>query len=540
MLDNSKKELEITKERNTSILLNKEKQIPKYSVSLLRNGKDNKNITQQSKQYKVLDFSAFVIFLTGIKKFLFGVTLKESKYIENNEKEISKQIKTPIRFGLLAFVIVFGFFVVWSIFAPLDSASIAEGYVIVSDYRKEIFHEGGSIVEKILVKDGDKVVKKQPLIVLNRYKAKAQLDNDLWQLRYAIVTDQRLSQSLETVFYYQINKRDKIRDVNVQFHSKYLKNDNERVIKLIEAQRSSLKSFNSYIKNSIKSFSTQIDQVYYDIESLNQRIKSYKENAYILHKEYQRKKHLYNQKLETVERLSLAKLELQKYRGQILEDEARISSYKYKITEINTKKANFLDEQNVRLLEEYKKNHTELLRLEAAYISSQNVYNRTTIVAPNSGIITSLNVHTTGSILHQDGRPILQIIPQDVNLVIEAYIPSQEIDSVNIGNEAKIQLNAYKARIVPRIKGTILYISADKLDQQGSGMIIPGQQKLTPVGFYKVKIAITSEELKKINANIKLYPGMPVTVFLIKGTRSFAEYLYSPIRDSFHRAFKEP
>ena len=147
-------------------------------------------------------------------------------------------------------------------------------------------------------------------------------------------------------------------------------------------------------------------------------------------------------------------------------------------------------------------------------------------MAPNSGIITGLNVHTAGSILRQDGRPVLEIIPQDDNLVIEAYIPSQEIDSINVGSEAKIQLNAYKARLVPRIVGKVFYISADKYDQQSGGMIAPGQYKLTPVGYYKTKIAITSEELAKVNTDIKLYPGMPVTVFLVKGTRSFAQYLY--------------
>ena len=254
MLGNKKKGLKLIQNHGMNTFSSKKNKISDHDLSLSKKDKYGVKPAQHFKKYKLLNFNALKGLLVGIKSFLFGVTLEESKYIENNKKEISKQIKTPIKFGLIVVIIAFSFFGIWSTFAPLDSASIAEGYIIVSDYRKEIFHEGGSIVEKILVKDGDKVVKKQPLIVLNRYKAKAQLDNDLWQLRYAIVSDQRLSQSLETIFYYQINKKDKISDVNVEFNSKYLKNDNERVLKLVEAQRSSLKSFNSYIKNSIKSF----------------------------------------------------------------------------------------------------------------------------------------------------------------------------------------------------------------------------------------------------------------------------------------------
>ena len=155
-------------------------------------------------------------------------------------------------------------------------------------------------------------------------------------------------------------------------------------------------------------------------------------------------------------------------------------------------------------------------------------------------MVTALSVHTIGSAIRQNDKPLLEIIPQDDNLVIEAFIPSNEIDSINIGSTAKIQLNAYKARLVPRIEGNVIYISADKFDKESPGMMGPGQPKLAPMGYYKAKIEVTPEELAKVNTDIKLYPGMPVTVFIVKGTRSFAEYLYSPIKDSFHKAFKEP
>ena len=149
-------------------------------------------------------------------------------------------------------------------------------------------------------------------------------------------------------------------------------------------------------------------------------------------------------------------------------------------------------------------------------------------------------MHTIGSAIRQNDKPLLEIIPQDDNLVIEAFIPSNEIDSISVGGIARIQLNAYKARLVPRIEGNVIYISADKFDKDSPGMMAPGQPKLAPVGFYKAKIEVTPEELAKVNTDINLYPGMPVTVFIVKGTRSFAEYLYSPIKDSFHKAFKEP
>ena len=497
------------------------------------------NLVEKYKNYKILDIKAFKHFLKEVKDFLFGITLEKSNYVEKNEKEISKQIKYPVKFGLLAVAITFGFFGVWSGLAPLDSASIAEGHVILSDHKKQIFHEEG-IIDQILVKDGEEVTKGQKLIVLSKYKSKAELDSILWQLRHTIVDEKRLSQNLQIISYYLNGNQNEIKNMRVNFDSKYLNTKDEKVLKLIEAQKNSFESYKSFIENSIKTFTTQVDQEHSDMNTLQERINSYKENIITLEKEYSRKKKLHEKQLETSDRLSQVKLQLQEYKGKELEEQSRLAGTQHRNAGIEAKKAQFMEEQNVRLSDEYKKNHTELLKLEAQYISVKDAHERTTITAPNSGIVTALSVHTIGSVIRQNDKPLLEIIPQDDNLVIEAFIPSQEIDSIYIGSAAKIQLNAYKARLVPRIEGNIIYISADKFDKESPGMVAPGQPKLAPVGYYKAKIEVTPEELAKVNTDIKLYPGMPVTVYIVKGTRSFAEYLYSPIKDSFHRAFKEP
>jgi HlyD family type I secretion membrane fusion protein len=497
------------------------------------------NLVEKYKNYKILDFKAFRHFLKEVKDFLFGITLEKSNYVEKNEKEISKQIKYPIKFGLLAVAITFGFFGVWSGLAPLDSASIAEGHVVLSDYRKQIFHEGG-IIDQILIKDGDVVTKDQKLIVLSKYKSRAELDSILWQLRHTIVDEKRLSQNLQIISYYLNGNQDEIKNMQVHFDNKYLDTKDEKVLKLIEAQKNSFESYKSFIENSIRTFTTQVDQEHSDMNTVQERINSYKENIATLEKEYDRRKKLHEKQLETSDRLSQVKLQLQEYRGKELEEQSRLAGTQHRIAGIEAKKAQFMEDQNVKLSDEYKKNHTELLKLEAQYISAKDSHERNTITAPNAGVITALNVHTIGSVIRQNDKPLLEIIPQDDNLVIEAFIPSNEIDSINIGSTARIQLNAYKARLVPRIEGNVIYISADKFDKESPGMMAPGQPKLAPVGFYKAKIEVTPEELAKVNTDINLYPGMPVTVFIVKGTRSFAEYLYSPIKDSFHRAFKEP
>ena len=123
----------------------------------------------------------------------------------------------------------------------------------------------------------------------------------------------------------------------------------------------------------------------------------------------------------------------------------------------------------------------------------------------------------------------MEIVPQDEDLIVEAFAPTNDIHSLHAGMSAKIQLNPYKQRLVPRISGEVTYVSADKMMNPN----VPGQE------FFHVKVKIDKDMLKKLNSEVHLYPGMPVTVFMIRGTSTFLQYFLSPIVDSFHKAFKE-
>jgi len=100
--------------------------------------------------------------------------------------------KKPLYFGLVIIVLFFGVFLSWSFLAPIDSASIAEGYVVLDFNRKTIQHLEGGIVDKILVQEGEPVVTGQPLVILSGISAKSQ--NELLRKQYwtAIAQKERL------------------------------------------------------------------------------------------------------------------------------------------------------------------------------------------------------------------------------------------------------------------------------------------------------------------------------------------------------------
>ena len=93
---------------------------------------------------------------------------------------------------------------------------------------------------------------------------------------------------------------------------------------------------------------------------------------------------------------------------------------------------------------------------------------------------------------------------------------------------AKVQLTAFKAKKVPKLNGEVLSVSADIL-----------LDEITAEQYFLARIKIDQTELSELKSNISLYPGMPAQIFIIVGSRSLFDYLFSPITEAAYKAFRE-
>ena len=125
------------------------------------------------------------------------------------------------------------------------------------------------------------------------------------------------------------------------------------------------------------------------------------------------------------------------------------------------------------------------------------------------------------------GSPIMDIVPQNEELIIQTRVLPQDIDVVYPGLVAKVRLSAFKAKTVPQLTGTVLMVSPDRFIDEVTGQ-----------PFYLARIKLFDDELSQLS-HISLYPGMPADVFIITGVRTFLHYLMAPVTDTLQRAFKE-
>jgi HlyD family type I secretion membrane fusion protein len=452
-------------------------------------------------------------FLLDLKAFLFATSLEKSRYFVEVKKDLTKGVSKPIRFAKGTVLITLIFFGVWGGLAPLDSAIMAGGSIVLENNRQIIQHDSG-IIKEILVKDGDIVQEGQPLIELVATQASATLNIILTQLRNSVALERRL-----------IAEESNLSEID--FNSSYLDQSDPEVQRIIANQTQLFSLRQSILTGKLDAINKQIEQGEQKLRGERGQLKSLQSQLVNAQANARDAESLFKKEIVNKIYLSQVQNEAQRLEGVEAQLKATVAMTEQAILESNIHLMSTKNDFMNRLQEEYKQNHLLLLEAEQKYLAAQESLSRTIIKAPVAGVVSALYYHTKGNLINP-GIKIMEITPQDSDLVIDALVSPNEASSLRLGIPVKIQLNPYKQRLVPRVDGEVIYVSPNT--------IVNEQVRQE---FYLVKIKIDRAKIAKLTEDVRLYPGMPVTVFIIRGTRTFLQYLVSPILDSFHKAFKE-
>ena len=424
----------------------------------------------------------------------------------------------PIRnLGYLIVILVFVFLGGWSFLAPLGSAALAPGNVTVEMYRKTVQHLEGGIVKAIHVRDGDTISKGQVLIELEDTSSRAQLETLRGQLYSALAREARLIAERDgksTVTYPAdlINAgatdpraQEDIRVQNQSFSVR--KRSRAGEIGILKEQRQQLQAKIEGIKAQRTSRSNLSD-------SLNKELLDFRA---MLKEGYVEK-----QKVSELER-RLAQSEGD--RGDFI---ANISSAQTQISEIELKILQIDKDFQREVIEELSKVQSDLSELHEKTQWLDDTVTRTVITAPESGMVLGLTVHTLGAVIPPGGR-LLDIVPQQEKLIIEAQVSPNDIDKVHSGQICEIRFSAFKAAKTPKVSGRLTTLSADRLtDEQNKA------------GYYLARVEVDKDGLEELRQRgLILLPGMPAEVLINTGDRTFFQYLIQPLSNIFARSLIE-
>jgi epimerase transport system membrane fusion protein len=441
-----------------------------------------------------------------------------AKPVESAETDMGRYADDrPIRrLGYFIVIFIFGFFGAWSLLAPLGSAALAPGSVTVEGYRKTVQHLEGGIVKALHVHDGDTVTKGQILVELENTSPRAQLETLRGQLFSALAREARLTA-----------ERDGKASVSYSDLLKQASND-PRAQEAIRVQDQAFAVRKRSRGGEISILQEQRRQLAAKIEGIKAQKNSRNALAASLDKDLTDFRAMLKEGYVEKQKVTELERRLAEAQGDEGDFTANIATAQTQISETALKILQIEKEFQREVIDELSKVQTELSELREKTQWLGDTVTRTVIKAPEAGMILGLAVHTIGAVIPPGGH-LLDIVPQQESLLIEAQVSPMDIDRVHIGQSTEIRFSAFKSAKTPKVAGQVIALSADRLSNEKD-----------EISYYLARVSVDKTGLAELQERgLILVPGMPAEVLINTGDRTFFEYIMQPLSNIFARSLIE-
>ncbi|MDE0128640.1 MAG: HlyD family type I secretion periplasmic adaptor subunit [Gammaproteobacteria bacterium] len=405
-------------------------------------------------------------------------------------------------------------FVLWGSLAPLAQGVVATGIVEVAGENKTVQHLEGGIVKEMFVREGDTVEAGETLLVLDDTKPRA--EQDLLEARYygALAEIDRLSAEL-------YNREE------VQFSREFesLRGD-VRIEEIIQAEIDLFKERRTQHAGEIEILNSRVEQLGEKVRGLQARREASEQEQALLEKEVETLESMAEKDLVSDELLTQQRLNLAQTRGQVGQIGAEIAEAQLAIGETRQQVIQLKNDYRTELSTDLTEARNLVFETGDRLFAVRDQVQRTRITSPQKGKVINMQVHTVGGVV-PTGQPIMNIVPEDDTLIVEAQVRPTDVDNVQVGQEARLRITPFKQRATPELIGEVILVSADIFTEDN-----------TQLQYYLARIAISESELAKLGDK-DIRPGFPVEVTFTGSKRTLVQYLAEPISDAIRRGMKE-
>jgi adhesin transport system membrane fusion protein len=365
--------------------------------------------------------------------------------------------------------VTIGGLLVWSAYSNVDEVTHAEGRVIPSSHMQVIQNMEGGIVKSINVKQGDVVEKDDVVLSMESVQFSSELDSKRQQVLSLMAKEARL--------------RAEVYDTPLSFTKEF----------------SAMASH--YVSTETSEYESRKRRLNADLALLESQVQSGQQELDIVRKLTERGLEPQIELVRTQARVDEAKNKMESMRRQFKSDSA---------TELS------------RVV-------LELNPMRQTLPAFADKVNRTQIKAPMKGVVNRVMVNTIGGVI-KPGEPVVEIVPYEDNLVVEAQIRPQDIGFIHLGQSANVKFTAYDYSIFGSLKGTVTNISPDAVSKEERGQVNY---------YYVARIETSTKAIKSLEKNLPIIPGMQAQVDIITGNKSVLSYLLKPLIGVKENAFRE-
>lgn len=427
---------------------------------------------------------------------------------------VSDRVTPHVLAGLATALALLCGFGGWAATTEIAGAVIASGTVVVEGYLKKVQHPTGGIVGEIHVKDGD-LVKAGDVLV--------RLDETLTRTNLQIIAKQ-----LDELAMRQIRLKSERDGADaVGMPTAFIGREQaEDVREIVAGERLLFASRRNGRVSQVAQLRERITQLKEEITGLAAQQSAKKREITLVQTELGGLEKLEHAQLTTTNRMTVMRRDLARLDGEHGQLVATAAQAAGKIAETELQLLQVEENFKADIVKELREVQTKEAEYVERRVVAEDNLKRAEVRAPQGGLIHQLSVHTAGAVINAADQ-IMQIVPLDDRLVVEARMEPQHIDQVKPGLDAFVRFTAFSQRTTPEINGTVQSVSADL-----------ARDAATNVSYYIVRIAFQEAELRRLG-QLKLVPGMPAEVQIKTGDRTALSYLVKPLADQISRAFRE-
>ncbi|KJG03559.1 HlyD family type I secretion periplasmic adaptor subunit [Photobacterium angustum] len=409
--------------------------------------------------------------------------------------------------------------ITWAAYSKLEEVVVGDGKVVPTLAIQKIQSLEGGIIEQVLVKAGEQVKKGQPLIILDdtRFRTAFQESDEHYRTLQAQI--KRLKAELDTV---KVNTKEKDWKKQITISHQAIAFDDL-------SKRAQLNAKANY-NERIGQIESQLEEAQLTIEQQTEALRDAKSNTSTLYSSLR----LVNKEAKMLEgavkRGAVAEVELiqtrrdqVKLRGEIASSKVAQQKASAALREAIVMRRNLALEFRTSVQAQLNEVTNQFAQLEDSQEGLADQLKRTEITAPMDGTIKDILVRSLGGVV-KPGEPIMELVPNDSKLIVEARISPQDIAFVQTGLEATIKFTAYDFVVYGGRKGTVTYVSADALQTEDG------------TAYYRAHIQLHDDP----ETRLQVIPGMQAMVDILTGDKTVLSYWLKPLLRAKASALREP
>ena len=397
---------------------------------------------------------------------------------------------------------------VWASVSKLDRVAVAQGAVAPKGQVRTVQHLEGGIAREILVREGDRVAKGQTLLQIQLGDDGLNLDEI--QVRADALSLERARLRAEVAF------------VDLGLPEEVA----ERQPGLAEAEREAYRSRKRDYESSLSVLEDQKAQKELAVRSIRARLKAARERLKPIQAEHEIKETLVAQNLAPRSQALSLERERREVEGEIAALEIDFPLAQAALAEARERARHERSRFRRSAAERLREVEIDLARQDELLGRARRKRERAEVTSPIAGVVKTLHVNTLGAVVAA-GAPIVEIVPTEEALIVEALLSPQDIGHVRVGQAAKVKISTYDYLRYGAIEGVIEQISADAAETPEGGRA------------FRLIVGLPSDALVVEGARYPLSPGMVAEIDVKLGERSVLEALVEPVLKLRAEAFRD-